>query len=349
MGTFHQISPITGHLFLSGYPALKPDRILHCGVTNIINCSMDIPCPTIGKISYTRVAVTDMPRSNLAPYFDKCADYINQVKSKGGKTLVHCMAGVSRSASICIVYLMKYYKMTLADAYKYVRIRRAVIRPNYGFFKQMIDYETRLFGKASVKMINSPIGIIPDVYQQDLQGMIWLTHQEQANNERRLQRHTPAHHTASFRQAQLPPMSNSTNTISAMGTSTGSVYTANRGISPTRVIHSSSPTKHTNSSNTMYTAKQLMSSSPNRNTSNTTTRQNKQLSSSADNYKRQLSSSADNYKKQLSSSADNYKRPAYKYDTPHSSMFRSEPNMSTKQIPQAMTTYQLSYGGNRSF
>lgn len=29
---------------------------------------------------------------------------------------------------------------------------RPIVRPNPGFFRQLIDYESRLFGKATVKM-----------------------------------------------------------------------------------------------------------------------------------------------------------------------------------------------------
>lgn len=55
-----------------------------------------------------RVRLDDVPSSNLYPYFDPVADKIKEVASRGGRTLVHCMAGVSRSSSLCIAYLMKY-------------------------------------------------------------------------------------------------------------------------------------------------------------------------------------------------------------------------------------------------
>ena len=55
-----------------------------------------------------RVQVDDVPSASLSPYFDKVADKIQQVTSRGGKVLVHCMAGVSRSSTLCIAYLMKH-------------------------------------------------------------------------------------------------------------------------------------------------------------------------------------------------------------------------------------------------
>jgi len=105
-------------------------------------------------------------------YFDRCADKIKQVRDKGGKTLVHCVAGVSRSASICLAFLMKYCKMTLKESYNHVKSRRPIIRPNAGFFRQLIEYEKKLFGRTSVSMVSSSMGLIPDVYKEDVKHMV---------------------------------------------------------------------------------------------------------------------------------------------------------------------------------
>ena len=91
-----------------------------------------------------------------------------------GRTLVHCVAGVSRSASICIAYLMKYERMTLDQAYRHCKRRRPVVHPNVGFWRQLIDYERRLFGRNTVKMVQSSIGLIPDVYKKETEHMVWL-------------------------------------------------------------------------------------------------------------------------------------------------------------------------------
>lgn len=53
---------------------------------------------------------------------------------------------------------------------------RPQIRPNTGFFKQLIKYEERLFGEASVKMVYCEAidKEIPDVYESDYSGMMWF-------------------------------------------------------------------------------------------------------------------------------------------------------------------------------
>ena len=100
----------------------------------------------------------------MSHYFDMVADRIRSVKEQGGKTLVHCVAGVSRSASLCIIYLVKHEKMTLRQAYHYVKSARPIVRPNVGFWKQMVDYERRLRGHASVTMMKTDFCDLPGKY-----------------------------------------------------------------------------------------------------------------------------------------------------------------------------------------
>ncbi|MEQ2214378.1 hypothetical protein XENOCAPTIV_004021 [Xenoophorus captivus] len=62
----------------------------------------------------------------------------------GQGVLVHCQAGVSRSATVVIAYLMKHTLMTMTDAYKYVRSRRPVVSPNLNFMGQLLEFERDL-------------------------------------------------------------------------------------------------------------------------------------------------------------------------------------------------------------
>lgn len=92
--------------------------------------------------------------------------FLLQIALSGGKTLTHCVAGVSRSASICIAYLMKHHNLSLLEAYNHVKEKRSSIRPNCNFFRQLMDYELQLFGCNTVSMVyNEYVNMeIPDVY-----------------------------------------------------------------------------------------------------------------------------------------------------------------------------------------
>ena len=65
-----------------------------------------------------------------------------------GAVLVHCVAGVSRSAAICLAYLLKYRCRSLRAAYHLMCSKRPMVRPNLSFWRQLIQYEQvpRLIG-----------------------------------------------------------------------------------------------------------------------------------------------------------------------------------------------------------
>lgn len=95
--------------------------------------------------------------------------FLFQTACNGNKTLIFCVAGVSRSASFCLAYLMKHCNLSLLNAYNYLKKRRPRIKPNCGFFRQLIKYEEKLRGCRSVDMIfNEMVQMeIPCVYDCD--------------------------------------------------------------------------------------------------------------------------------------------------------------------------------------
>ena len=73
--------------------------------------------------------------------------------------------------------------MPLRDAFYYLRSRRSIVGPNFGFIKQviisnenscnhhhflfvfqLINYEKSLFGSTSVSFVDTTLGSIPDIY-----------------------------------------------------------------------------------------------------------------------------------------------------------------------------------------
>jgi atypical dual specificity phosphatase len=166
VGCFGQISEINDHLFLSGAHVLKPDKIRQKGITCIVNATVEEPSLYLAGMDYLKIRIDDSPFARLDAYFDLVADRVKATKDKSGKTLIHCVAGVSRSASLVCAYLIKYENMSLRQAYQYVKMARPIIRPNVGFWKQLIDYEKRVRGVSTVQMVPARYGCddVPDVY-----------------------------------------------------------------------------------------------------------------------------------------------------------------------------------------
>ena len=70
---------------------------------------------------------------DLAPYIDKAHMFIDSGLKRDEGVLVVCTAGISRSASIVISYLIKTHKLTYDKAYETVKKARVYIKPNEGF------------------------------------------------------------------------------------------------------------------------------------------------------------------------------------------------------------------------
>lgn len=74
-----------------------------------------------------------MGTEDIKSHFKECNEFIeNVIEREKGKVMVHCYAGKSRSASVCIAYLMYKCCMSFQDAFKFLQTQRKEIEPNPG-------------------------------------------------------------------------------------------------------------------------------------------------------------------------------------------------------------------------
>ena len=81
---------------------------------------------------------------DIYSHFYNAVDFIDSALSKNGKVFVHCYAGISRSASIILAYLMAIKKYTLEDAHDLLLSKRKICDPNPGFMLQLTCFEWAL-------------------------------------------------------------------------------------------------------------------------------------------------------------------------------------------------------------
>ncbi|XP_075954639.1 dual specificity phosphatase 28 [Anarhichas minor] len=140
-----QLCQVTSALFISNARSACSDELLQQeAVTLCINVSKQQPFSAAAAVAKLRVPVYDDPNEDLYAHFDRVADAIQKEVNRGGRGLVYCKNGRSRSATVCVAYLMKHRGMTLSDALQKVKTARHEIDPNPGFMSQLQRYEQEL-------------------------------------------------------------------------------------------------------------------------------------------------------------------------------------------------------------
>lgn len=94
----------------------------------------------VAKVSYLVIPLEDEPEASLLEVLPQALEFLEAAPSEGSfgpNCLVHCVSGMSRSASLAIAYVMKRHGKSYEDAFELVRSKRPVIKPNSGFVRQL--------------------------------------------------------------------------------------------------------------------------------------------------------------------------------------------------------------------
>ncbi|XP_061693646.1 dual specificity protein phosphatase 13A family protein isoform X1 [Syngnathoides biaculeatus] len=123
------------------------------GITYVLNASHGKLCCKGSNdfygttVKYYGVPANDLPTFELSPFFSPAAAFIDQALTSGGRVLVHCAVGVSRSATLVLAYLMIHHHLSLLSAIQCVQQKRWIF-PNRGFLRQLLRLERTLQSKG---------------------------------------------------------------------------------------------------------------------------------------------------------------------------------------------------------
>ena len=121
---------------------LVDKKITH--VINLASASKSKFSVNPDKASLLRkdIALTTHSYETFSSSFDRYTRMIAESLAGGGKVMVNCWQGASRSATIVLAYLVKYQDMKLEKAVKMVK-RKRDIRPNNDFLQDLIEFEAK--------------------------------------------------------------------------------------------------------------------------------------------------------------------------------------------------------------
>ena len=97
-------------------------------------------------IDWHRFVIDDDLSENISKYFYEVFVIIHNALSENKNIIVHCAAGMSRSPTLVIAYLMIANNWRYEEAYNYVKRKRPLTEPNIGFVRQLKELEAKILG-----------------------------------------------------------------------------------------------------------------------------------------------------------------------------------------------------------
>jgi atypical dual specificity phosphatase len=97
-----------------------------------------------------QVRIEDLPFAELAGHLPGTTAFIRDALNSNpeARILVHCAEGISRSVSVVAAFLIAQYNWTPLEAVHYIKSKRRVANPNFGFVQQLHEYARDSLGRA---------------------------------------------------------------------------------------------------------------------------------------------------------------------------------------------------------
>ena len=131
---------IDEHVYIGDEDSARDIEVLQgLGITHILIAGSYMRA-YLTNMNYKQLPLEDSLEQNLTNYLSDALAYIENAE---GKVLVHCAAGISRSGSIIVAYLMKKNNTGFDTALRMARNKSSRIRPNPNFERQLRDFNTQ--------------------------------------------------------------------------------------------------------------------------------------------------------------------------------------------------------------
>lgn len=147
-----KVDEVCAGIYISDFAsACDYNELKKNGITHIVTAILGVSEMNPDQFKYFIVDVPDRSYADISKYFDDCSDFIDKAITNGGKVLVHCQCGISRSTTMIMAYLIKKKNFTVSAALEIIKKCRNGVQPNEGFVKQLQEYEAQV--QLSLKKI----------------------------------------------------------------------------------------------------------------------------------------------------------------------------------------------------
>ena len=142
---------ILPNIFVGNYAsALSKKFLILNKITHILNCGIHLVnlFQKENNFKYLNIPLYDFEYQELEDYVNKTNKFIEEGSTNGNKILIHCGEGVSRSVSICLMYMIIIKKLTFTEAFNIMNQKRPCSKPNEGFIKQLKQQSMDIYNKV---------------------------------------------------------------------------------------------------------------------------------------------------------------------------------------------------------
>jgi protein-tyrosine phosphatase len=135
-----QMSEVAHGLYVSNWNAATDEALLRRrGITRVICINQKDKTPEDLKkyqrlgIDHHQYYLPDRPGAPIGLILNQTFRLIDEEIRRGGRVLVHCRAGISRSVTVAAAYIMQKNHISSTKAIEQIRCARPVAWPNRGF------------------------------------------------------------------------------------------------------------------------------------------------------------------------------------------------------------------------
>jgi len=126
------------------------NQLNHYNIKHVFNLS-PVKLKEYPGVNYYHLPIADDSQQNILQFFDKIFSKIDELWNQGQYAVINCQAGVSRSASFVIGYLIKR-GLSYENSYQLLKTCRPIINPNKGFIEQLKQYENTIKVSGSFQL-----------------------------------------------------------------------------------------------------------------------------------------------------------------------------------------------------
>ncbi|KAF8227731.1 phosphatases II [Tricholoma matsutake] len=126
---------VKGQIFIGNVTGAQSHKLRkELGITHILSVCGEY---TSTGDNHLVIPIEDVPCVDILAHLCRACQFIEDALQQGGRILVHCAVGISRSPTVVAAYLMKTRKMGHLNAIRFIKAKRPIVCPNHGFVRQL--------------------------------------------------------------------------------------------------------------------------------------------------------------------------------------------------------------------